>query len=49
MISVMGSSAINEFHVVVSECESGVHLFVGERPIAMLVIEVATAVLEEYT
>jgi hypothetical protein len=48
MVSIMASSAVNEFYVVITEFESSVHLFVGQRPIAVLVIKISAAVLEEY-
>ncbi len=48
MISVVSPFAIDELDIVFPKDESGVHLLVPERPIAVEVIEVVASVLEKY-
>src|SRR5215468_1735359 len=48
MVAVVGALAVVEFDVVFTECQSRKHLLVGERPVAKIIIEIVTAILQKY-
>ena len=47
MVAVVAAVAVDELVVVVAELQGRVHLLVAERPVAVLVVEVVAAVLQE--
>src|SRR5262249_14185374 len=49
VLAIVPAVAVNELVFIPRELQSGRHLLIGQRPVAMLVVQVVGAVLEEDT